>query len=1532
MSFKLSQRLFRSLLFFLLLIGIAGCGGKSGGTAVAIPEPFDGGQISDGSFEFGSDQWFGNAANFQPEPGNEENTVNFADVTVAGAPFNVNLSQVTPIIQGQRYSLSFRGRTTAVENAEFDGVQAARTANTRTIFAGIGLNEEPFTNTSQEVTLTTEFQTFTLTLDATSFGAENSRILFDMGADTGVVILDDVNLTLVGDIPPPSDFDSGSLVNGDFEAEGGWIGNAFNIVEIDGNRVNSADIETAGEPFAVNLSQVVAIEQGRDFRLTFRARTDGSRTLLAGIGLNEGDFANDSREVTLSSEWQTFELELSSANFGSANSRVLFDMGAETGLVLIDDVVLEVLSDGAPSGPVDPVEPGAELLNNGGFEQGTDFWIGNAANVTDELLGFAGTLGNFANVETAGQPFAVNLSQVVPISQGATYTLTFTALTDAPRSIIAGIGLNEEPFTNSSQTVDLTTEFTTFTLTLTAEEFGGANSRVLFDMGAETGVVILDNVSLVLVEGGAPIEPTDPIEPVEPTDPPVVTPPTTGSFDDGLLTNGDFEAGVSPWIGIAANVTEELLGFNASRANFANVETAGDAFNVNLSQVVAITQGDTYTLTFKAKSDGNRTMLAGIGLNEEPFTNNSQLVNLTPDFQTYTLTLAATDFGGANSRVLFDMGADTGVVIIDEVSLTNNGSSTPVVPVDPVDPPVVTPPTTVPFDDGLLTNGDFEAGVSPWIGIAANVTEELLGFNASRANFANVETAGEAFNVNLSQVVAITQGETYTLMFKAKSDGNRSMLAGIGLNEEPFTNNSQLVNLTPDFQTYTLTLAATDFGGANSRVLFDMGADTGVVIIDEVSLVQNSSTSPPAANTQVDLPVNFDEAGIDYTLTDFGGNSSSLVVDPTDANNMVVSTVRAANAAVYAGTTIGLPNDSPATDQGFASVIPFTATATTMSVRVYSPAAGIPVRFKVERADDNTITAETETLTTVANQWETLVFDLSDVADGTAAFSPTAGYDKATIFFKFGTDGATAGEKTFLWDDVSFGGIAVAPSTPPPVSFDDGLLTNGDFEAGATSWINVVNVIDDGGNMVNFADVAVAGNPFAVNLSQVVPITQGNTYEISFKAKSDRNRTIIAGIGLNGGDFSNTAEVVNLTTELQTFTLTQTATFGDANSRVLFDMGAEVGQVTLDDVALFDVTPVAPPVVISQVDLPVDFDAADINYTLTDFGGNNSALADDPTDASNTVVRTVRSADAAVYAGTTIGLPNNAPAADQGFASVIPFTASATTMSVRVYSPAEGIVVRLKVERSDNAGISAEAETSTTVANQWETLVFDLSDVVGGTAAFDATAGYDKATIFFKFGTDGATAGEKIFFWDDVAFGGSVTPPTPLPDSNAVNLPVNFEAANVEYNLTDFGGAGSSLVVDPADANNTVVSTSKGPGAALYAGTTIGGSVGFATPIPFTASATTMSVRVFSPDAGIPVRLKVERSDNAGITAETEAVTTVANQWETLVFNLSNVATGTAAFDAAAGYNKASIFFNFGTTGDVAGDKTYLWDDLSFGG
>jgi len=88
-----------------------------------------------------------------------------------------------------------------------------------------------------------------------------------------------------------------------------------------------------------------------------------------------------------------------------------------------------------------------------------------------------------------------------------------------------------------------------------------------------------------------------------------------------------------------------------------------------------------------------------------------------------------------------------------------------------------------------------------------------------------------------------------------------------------------------------------------------------------------------------------------------------------------------------------------------------------------------------------------------------------------------------------------------------------------------------------------------------------------------------------------------------------------------------------------------------------------------------------------------------------------------------------------------------------------------------------------------------------------------------------------------------------------------------------------------------------------------------------------MSVRIYSPAAGIPVLLKVEDKNNGAQACETLGTTTVANAWETIVFDFANEQPGTPALNLAWTYNKVAIFFDFGNMG--AGDIFY-WDDVQF--
>ncbi|MDR9417373.1 T9SS type A sorting domain-containing protein [Gracilimonas sp.] len=191
-----------------------------------------------------------------------------------------------------------------------------------------------------------EYTTFTFDHESISSSANSVKLQFNLAAGAeqdqgGTILVDDIMVTAASD--------SGGeelLTNGDFEAgdDGSWFGNALNIRTEGGNSYNFADVTSAGNAFDVNLSQGVEIAQGENYILSFDASTGSgnTRTMIAGIGLNEGAFTSATEEVTLTEETQTFTLSLRSTGFGSANSRVLFDMGADVGVVVIDNVSLKV--------------------------------------------------------------------------------------------------------------------------------------------------------------------------------------------------------------------------------------------------------------------------------------------------------------------------------------------------------------------------------------------------------------------------------------------------------------------------------------------------------------------------------------------------------------------------------------------------------------------------------------------------------------------------------------------------------------------------------------------------------------------------------------------------------------------------------------------------------------------------------------------------------------------------------------------------------------------------------------------------------------------------------------------------------------------------------------------------------------------------------------------------------------------------------------------------------------------------------------
>lgn len=578
------------------------------------------------------------------------------------------------------------------------------------------------------------------------------------------------------------------------------------------------------------------------------------------------------------------------------------------------------------------------------------------------------------------------------------------------------------------------------------------------------------------------------------------------------------------------------------------------------------------------------------------------------------------------------------------------------------------------------------------------------------------------------------------------------------------------------------------------------------------------------AQSQIDLPITFQDSTVDYTLTDFGDAATVLGQDPNDTTNTIAITTKTIGAATWAGTTMSTPN-------GLATAIPFTESDTKISVLVYAPSAGIPVRLKAEDHTNNTLTAETEVNTTAAG-WQKLTFDFSTVAPGTNPFNLSTNFDMLSIFFDFGSEGDGS---VYYWDEVNFG-----EGTPgSDVTLSDILVSD----------ISIQNFDPETLDYVVELDSGTVDTP---SVSAVTTDTAA-TYEV-FSPESLPGKTTIVVLGSDG--------------------------FTRSTYSIDFKL---------------------PDFVFPELSLPINFEEGP--YDFIDFDGGAASVISNPhsdeLNNSATVARIVKS-EGAPWAGSKLILNEK-----------LDFTTN-NSFSMKVFSPRADMPILFKLESTE--GAEPDNVVNTTKANEWETIVWNYPDAISGK--------YDQIVFMFDFGTIGDGSDNFTFLFDDVV---------QFNDAGAlskIDLPVTFEDETISYEMTDFGDAATIMGKDPIDTTNTIAITTKTVGAATWAGTTIGTDLGFANAIPFHANETRMNVRVYSPTVGIPVRLKAEYHGDPTLTAETEAITTKANEWETLVFDFSNVAPGTNPFNLSTNFDKLSIFFDFDTEGN---GEVYHWDNVVFG-
>lgn len=493
---------------------------------------------------------------------------------------------------------------------------------------------------------------------------------------------------------------------------------------------------------------------------------------------------------------------------------------------------------------------------------------------------------------------------------------------------------------------------------------------------------------------------------------------------------------------------------------------------------------------------------------------------------------------------------------------------------------------------------------------------------------------------------------------------------------------------------------------------------------------------------QMDLPiVTFDSQTVNYGFTDFGGVTASLSADPGNPNNRVVKVIKPTSAQFWAGTTLSADGTL-----GFKHGIPFDAAHTQVRIRVYAADAGIPVRLKVEDHTNGSIACEAQVNTTVAGGWETLVFDFATQVSGTPALDFSKTYDKASIFFNFGAGAggsALSADQTYYFDDVAFDHFSRITFDDPAIAY--ALVGFGGDEGSSIAVdpvepTNFVAKVVKASGAETWAGVSIGTGASNLALGRI-PLGNGSTRMLV--------RTYSPAAGLKVKLKVENASDGSIACETDATTATangwETLVFDFANpssgtpalnanayynkASIFFDFGnAGTGATYYFDDVTFD-----------ALESPVTFDNFLVTYTLAGFGGaENSTVAADPAGGSNLALKVVKASGAQTWAGVTVATGANFSIGR------IPFGSGAQNkFTVRVYSPAAGASILMKVEDASNGTIACEKSALTTTANAWETLTFDF------TGLYDGTKTYNKLSVFPDFGNGGTGA---TFYFDDLTF------------------------------------------------------------------------------------------------------------------------------------------------------------------------------------
>lgn len=278
------------------------------------------------------------------------------------------------------------------------------------------------------------------------------------------------------------------------------------------NSIKITITQPGSQTYSVQLVQrPICLIKTRTYKLSFRAKSDGKRTIEVKFSSGGGDNGTTwvdyaVKTFNLDTEWKEYSYIFTMQSNTYARARLEFNVGLNTLPVYLDDIKLVEYNVQSTDSIKEPL-PNGNLIYNGTFDQGDDRFVAwefvksTVANATYQIGTRPEDRYFKAVITNGGSSFSdIRLVQSnIKVENGFNYLLTFRAKAfEQSRQI--QIYISDQNYTPVSEvkTVTLGTDWADYRLNIETNETlpQDLKAKLVFDLGSSSVDVGIDNVAL----------------------------------------------------------------------------------------------------------------------------------------------------------------------------------------------------------------------------------------------------------------------------------------------------------------------------------------------------------------------------------------------------------------------------------------------------------------------------------------------------------------------------------------------------------------------------------------------------------------------------------------------------------------------------------------------------------------------------------------------------------------------------------------------------------------------------------------------------------------------------------------------------------------------------------------------------------------------------------------------------------------------------------------------------------------------------